>query len=221
MERVLEGNGEGIREDEEDKEEEDIRDEDKEEKEDKEDDNDNKAERVPAATVVNRLKENIQEESRRMIKLYGWLDQVRGVGCSVCFVKWHIHGAKEEHKGRIEHERKDCQLLRQKDFDRWQARLQFADFECCWECGLPYSWCSVGEVKGGKCSYRNTILPVVMVMMVKVSETVEGLIRDKFGVDCRDERVYQDWIKRSRRVYGIPMTNRLAVWDEIIQHILR
>jgi hypothetical protein len=55
---------------------EDIREEeDKEEEEEgEEDDNDDEAERVPAATVVNRLKENIQEESRRIIKLYSWLD---------------------------------------------------------------------------------------------------------------------------------------------------
>ncbi|KAG8664051.1 uncharacterized protein FPOAC1_014118, partial [Fusarium poae] len=97
--------------------------------------------------VVNRLKESVQEESRRMTRLYSWLDRVREVGCSVCFVKWHIHGAKEENKGRIEHERKDCKLLKQKDFDRWQARLRFADYECCWECGLPYNWCSVGRVQ--------------------------------------------------------------------------
>jgi hypothetical protein len=216
------GNREDIREDnaedKEEDEEEDKEEEDKEE-EDKEEDNNNEAERVPAVTIVNRLKENIQEESRRMIKLYGWLDQVRGVGCSVCFVKWHMHGAREELRGKMEHGRKDCRLLRQKDFDRWQASLRFADYECCWECGLPYSWCSIGQVQGGKCSYRNTILPVVM--MVKVSETVQGLVRDRFGVDCSDEQVYRNWIKRSRRVYGVPMTNGLAVWDEIIQYISR
>ncbi|KAL7755614.1 hypothetical protein ACKLNR_014141 [Fusarium oxysporum f. sp. zingiberi] len=126
--------------------------------------------------VVNRLKESVQEESRRMTRLYSWLDRVREVGCSVCFVKWHIHGAKEEDIWRMEHERKDCKLLKQKDFDRWQASLRFADYECCWECGLPYNWCSVGRVQG-KCGYRNRILPVVM--MVKIAQmsrrTASGL----------------------------------------------
>ncbi|PCD25885.1 hypothetical protein AU210_012319 [Fusarium oxysporum f. sp. radicis-cucumerinum] len=75
--------------------------------------------------VVNRLKESVQEESRRMTRLYSWLDRVREVGCSVCFVKWHIHGAKEEDIRRMEHERKDCKLLKQKDFDRWQASLLY------------------------------------------------------------------------------------------------
>jgi hypothetical protein len=81
--------------------------------------------------VVNRLKESVQEESRRMTRLYSWLDRVQEVGCSVCFVKWHIYGAKEENRGRIEHERKDCKLLTQKDFDRWQASLRFTDYKCC------------------------------------------------------------------------------------------
>ncbi|RKK26999.1 hypothetical protein BFJ66_g16856 [Fusarium oxysporum f. sp. cepae] len=65
------GDREDIREDNtEDEEEEEEED----EGEDEEEDNDDEAERVPAVTIVNRLKENIQEESRRMIKLYGWLD---------------------------------------------------------------------------------------------------------------------------------------------------
>ncbi|KAM5527172.1 hypothetical protein FOXYSP1_20441 [Fusarium oxysporum f. sp. phaseoli] len=55
------------------------------EEEDEEEDNDDEAERVPAVTVVNRLKENIEEESRRMIKLYGWLDQTTSAaGSAVC-----------------------------------------------------------------------------------------------------------------------------------------
>ncbi|VZI11168.1 unnamed protein product [Fusarium fujikuroi] len=91
------------------------REEDKEE--DKEEDN-NKSEKVPAATTVNRLKENIQKESRQITKLYSWLDQVQGVGYSVCFIKWHIHKAKEEDRGRIEHQQKDYRLLQQKDFNR-------------------------------------------------------------------------------------------------------
>ncbi|KLP13772.1 Uncharacterized protein LW94_3354 [Fusarium fujikuroi] len=140
------GGGEDIREEDAEDEEEGGEEDEEEDKEE----GDDTSEKVPAVTTVNRLKEKIQEESGRMTKLYGWLDQVRGVGCSVCFVKWHMHGAKEVDRGRIEHERKDCRLLRQKDFDRWQAGLQFAEYECCWECGLPYSWCNVGQVAGGQ-----------------------------------------------------------------------
>ncbi|KAJ9425960.1 hypothetical protein QL093DRAFT_2079721 [Fusarium oxysporum] len=51
----------------EDKEEEE---EEEEEGEDKEEDNNNKAERVLAVIIDNRLKENIQEESQQIIKLY-------------------------------------------------------------------------------------------------------------------------------------------------------
>ncbi|VTT56147.1 unnamed protein product [Fusarium fujikuroi] len=86
-------------------------------KEDKEEGNDT-LEKVLAVTTVNRLKEKIQEESRQITKLYSWLDQVQGVGYSVCFIKWHIHGAKEVDRERIEYKRKDCRLLRQKDFNR-------------------------------------------------------------------------------------------------------
>ncbi|SCO86128.1 uncharacterized protein FRV6_10255 [Fusarium oxysporum] len=55
--------------------------------EDEEEDNNDEAERVPAVTIVNRLKENIQEESRRIIKLYGWLDQtMSAAGSAVCCI---------------------------------------------------------------------------------------------------------------------------------------
>ncbi|EXK77718.1 hypothetical protein FOQG_17586 [Fusarium oxysporum f. sp. raphani 54005] len=78
------GDREDIREDNEEDEEEEEEEE-EEEGEDEEEDNDDEAERVPAVTIVNRLKENIQEESRRMIKLYGWLDQTTSAaGSAVC-----------------------------------------------------------------------------------------------------------------------------------------
>jgi hypothetical protein len=164
----------------------------------------------------NRLQEHTEDESRRLTALYGWLDRIRGVGCCVCYVKWHIHGARDELKGRYGHTRDACTVLKQKAFNQWQMSLQYADFQCCWECGLPHDWCTASRIDG-TCSYRSRVLPVVM--MAQVSETVRRLVKDKFGIDAQEEKDYQKWVVRSRRLYGKAMTNGLAVWDEIVQYI--
>jgi hypothetical protein len=134
----------------------------------------------------------------------------------VCYVKWHIHGARDELKGRYGHTRDACTVLKQKAFNQWQMSLQYADFQCCWECGLPHDWCTASRIDG-TCSYRSRVLPVVM--MAQVSETVRRLVKDKFGIDAQEEKDYQKWVVRSRRLYGKAMTNGLAVWDEIVQYI--
>ncbi|KAK5996336.1 hypothetical protein PT974_03092 [Cladobotryum mycophilum] len=169
--------------------------------------------------MVNRLQEHTQAESRRLITLYGWLDSMATVGCCVCYVKWHIHGAQEEKRHAYKHSRESCKVLSQGQFNKWQSGLRFKDFECCWQCGLPHDWCTAGRATGGVCQYRNQVLPIVI--MVEVSKTVKELVEEKFRVDGQDREMYRKWIIRSRRIYGKPMTNGLAVWDEVIQEAIR
>jgi hypothetical protein len=64
----------------------------------------------------------------------------------------------------------------------------------------------VGQVEG-KCSYHNTILPVVI--MVRDSKIVQRLVCNRFRVNGIDERAYRQWIKRTRQMYGLSMTNVL------------
>lgn len=167
---------------------------------------------------MDRLKEHVQQESRRLRMLERWLDEVLRVPCCVCYVKWHMHGCKEEYRKRFAHGRQVCKVISQAAFDKWQRGLQFADFQCCWECGLSYDWCRERRVDG-RCMYRNRILPVVM--MAGESGSVGQIVRGSLGTVEMEEKEYQQWVGRLRGMYGKKWTNGLAVWDEVVQYIYK
>ena len=131
-----------------------------------------------SAGRLTRFAERTREDCAQLRRLHCWLDDMRTVGCSVCDVKWQIHGSKEEKRYRYDHGRTQCRLLRQKEVDRWQAQMQFADYECCWECELPFGWCEKERVEG-RCPTRDRVLPVGM--MGRVSGTIEALVQERFG----------------------------------------
>lgn len=56
-------------------------------------------------------------------------------------------------------------------------------------------------------------------MMAAMSETLQRLVRKAFDVDSTDKKACGEWIQRTRRMYGLSITNGLAVWDEIVQYI--
>jgi superfamily II DNA helicase RecQ len=165
----------------------------------------------------NRLKEHRRDVSRRLAAMYGWLDEVAGPEkCCVCYVKWHIHERREDRRCRYRHRRSTCRYIKQKAFEAWRQPLRFADYRCCWECGLPHDWCTQARVEG-QCIYRNQVLPVVM--MVKISTTLHGLVKDTFDVDATDDDKYRKWLVRSRQLYDRDMTNALAVWDLVVRSV--
>lgn len=183
-----------------------------------EDEGGDESEAIARGVVRSRLQEHKQEESRRLTVLYGWLDHMAAVDCCVCYVRWHLQGGKEEDRVKYMHKREVCKLLGPRQFSQWRAGVKFTDFTCCWECGLPHRWCKARRGKEGKCRYSNKILPVML--MARVSGRVQRLVLEKFGIDGLDEG-YQQWIRRSRRMYGMEMTNGMAVWDEIIQRCIK
>jgi hypothetical protein len=179
---------------------------------------DDERELVAKGLVRGRLQEHKQEESRRLTVLYGWLDHMAAVSCCVCYVRWHLRGGKEESRLKYMHKRDACMVISQKEFGDWRAKVKFADFICCWECGLPHRWCEAKRGKDGKCCYSNKIFAVMM--MARASGRVRRLVLEKFRVDGKDDS-YQQWIGRSRYMYGMQMTNGMAVWDEIIQECIK
>ncbi|KAK4074907.1 hypothetical protein Purlil1_12838 [Purpureocillium lilacinum] len=170
--------------------------------------------------LVNRLREHVQDESTRLGELYKWLEEIQAVGCSACYVRWRMRGAPGDEREEVEHERADCKLIKQTEFNRWQAQLSFKDYECCWECGLPYDWCD-RERAAGKCRFRDKVLPVMMLAQRGACQRVRKVVSDALGVEIEDGKAYRDWVIRSRRMYGKAMSNGLAVWDAVVQHCAR
>ncbi|KJZ69995.1 hypothetical protein HIM_10606 [Hirsutella minnesotensis 3608] len=144
-------------------------------------------------------------------------EEIQAVGCSVSYVRWQMRGAPEDERDETEHERADCKLIKQTDLNRWQAQLAFKDYECCWECGLPYDWCD-RQRASGKRRFRNKVLPVVMLAQRGASKTVRRVVSEALGVETDNGKAYRDWVIRSRRMYGKAMSNGLAVWDAVVQH---
>lgn len=178
-------------------------------------DEDESTDQEVTARGDNRLKEHQRQQSRTLDMLHNWLDEVRGSGsCSVCYVKWHIHGRRGEQRMMYRHGRGQCGYLPQKSFNAWRIPLRFGEFRCCWECGLPYEWCEQARTEG-YCKYRDCMLPVVM--MAKKSGTVRRLVEEMFEVDAMDDDKYRAWLVRSRWLYGQDMTNALAVWGAIVE----
>ncbi|KAH7169607.1 P-loop containing nucleoside triphosphate hydrolase protein [Fusarium sp. MPI-SDFR-AT-0072] len=111
---------------------------------------------------------------------------IEGKGCQRLVLGRFFDGAEAEVSG--------CREMQAEYYDRClkkgvnRASLRFADYKYCWEYSLLYSWCSVGQGQGGKYSYYNTILPVVII--VKVTETLQGLMQERFRVDCRNKKEY-------------------------------
>lgn len=172
--------------------------------------------------LVNRSGEHVQDESTQQGELHKWLEGIQAIGCSVCHVRWQLRGAPEDERAEVEHERADCKLIKQTDFNRWQAQLAIRDSDCCWECGLPHDWCD-REKAAGQCRFRNKVLPVVMLAQRGRGGTssVRTLVSEALGVEMEGGEAYREWVVRPRQMYGKTMSNGLAVWDAVVQHCAR
>lgn len=168
---------------------------------------------------VNRSGKHAQDESMQQGELHKWLEEVQTIGCSVCYVRWQMHGAPEDERHRVEHERAECKLIKQADFNHWRSDLTIMESHCCWECGLPHDWCDRGKA-AGQCRFRNKVLPVVMLARPGRGGTrsVRMLVSEALGVETEDGDAYREWVVRPRQMYGRRMWNGLAVWDAVVQH---
>lgn len=167
--------------------------------------------------LTSRLVEKRRDSALGITALQTWLDELVGPErCSVCFVKWHMHGRVEGQRRRYQHGRSACTYIRTGAVEEWRKRLRFNEYICCWSCGLPFGWCMEAR-EGGRCRYREHVIPIVM--MVGVSGTLREKVEQEFGVDVGDAVGYRAWLVRSRQLYEEEMTNALAVWDFIVRRI--
>ncbi|KAJ6437590.1 protein kinase-like domain [Purpureocillium lavendulum] len=176
-------------------------------------------EQEPQGGVVSRSGEHVQDESARLGELHKWLEEIQAIGCSVCHVRWQLRGAPEDERAEVEHERADCNSIKQTNFNRWQAQLAIRDSDCCWECGLPHDWCD-REAAAGQCRFRNKVLPVVMLAQGgrRGTGSVRTLVSEALGVETEGGEAYREWVVQPRQMYGKTMSNGLAVWDAVVQH---
>lgn len=165
-----------------------------------------------AVSPENRVKRHFREVYQRVAVLRQWLDEVEDK-CGVCYFLSRCL------KGRsvgYDHEAAECPLLKGVDYAGWRRRIRYADYRCCWTCGLPYSWCQEGggQVYGGTCGYMHTLTAVVWV--VTQGRALQQAVLKEFGVDAGDEVKFAEWVGRSRRMYGLDVTNGFAVWDFLV-----
>ena len=165
---------------------------------------------------MDRAKEHRQAQSRRQLAQEQWLDEV-GNRCGVCYVQWSRRGRSEEERRVYKHRPEHCRYIPVDEYAAWRRRLEFADFHCCWGCGLPRTRCEAAgiDMDTGRCRYRDQILPVVM--MATKSKRLGEMVRKEFGVDTGDAAVYGEWVCRKRPTDGREVTNGFAVWDMIVQ----
>ena len=182
------------------------------------DNNSDDKENMLGSADENRLNEHRRLQSDGLTALYGWLDTIRRTGCSVCYIRWLIAGRPEKLERKHQHNRSACKVITQHAVNRWREPIRFAEYRCCWECGLPYDWCQAARDKGN-CVYRDQIIPVLLA--VRESQVLQDLIQGEFDVEVADNDRYRRWLVRSREMYGRDMTNALAVWDLIIQSLYK
>ncbi|SLM36305.1 recq family helicase [Lasallia pustulata] len=162
----------------------------------------------------NRLKRHVKAKWTGLERLRKWLDAVETC-CPVCFVKWHQRGKQKKHVRILQHGMDRCGRIKEEDYIKWRGRVNYAEFGCCYRCGIPQIWCR--EWAGGECQYRDKVVPVMM--MVKREAALKAIVEQEFQVDV--EKDYEDWIGRSRIMYGEDMTNGLAVWDLIVREVCK
>jgi superfamily II DNA helicase RecQ len=184
-----------------------------EESEEDEDDESSDAEPEP-----NRFNEYVKEKHARIAELRGWLDKV-GDRCPVCVAMWRSRGGTVAWRRAVEHRIEDCKLLDHKEYMRWRERVDFADYRCCWPCGLPQSFCDGGERKQA-CEWGDRMMPLVW--WVTRHEGWRTMVRQVLGFEIEAgngdrERAYIRWVSRSRRMYDEDMTNAIAVWDMVVR----
>jgi superfamily II DNA or RNA helicase len=200
-----------------DEEEEEEASEDSEEDEDGEDDRSSDVE--PAS---NRFNEYVKEKHARIGELRGWLDKV-GDRCPVCVAMWRSRGGTAAWRRAVEHQIEDCKLFDHKEYSRWRERVDFADYRCCWPCGLPQSFCDGGERKQA-CEWGDKMMPLVW--WVTRHEGWRAMVQQVLGFEITPgngnrERAYIRWVSRSRRMYDEDMTNAIAVWDMVVRETER
>jgi hypothetical protein len=166
----------------------------------------------------NRFSEHIKEKHARVAELRGWLDEV-GDRCPVCFVAWRGRGGIWAWRQKVEHCIQECPRFEFKKYVEWRGQVDFAEFRCCWPCGLPQSFCDGWERKQA-CEWGDKMMPLVW--WVTKYPGWRDMIRTRFGVEIEPgnvekERAYVRWVGRSRRMYDEDMTNAMAVWDMVIQ----
>jgi superfamily II DNA helicase RecQ len=175
-------------------------------------------EREEMGLATNRLKSSNKETQQRVQQLRGWLLQVEGK-CAVCYIRWCHSGRKEGRRELYQHRFEECRSVQKAEYLAWRRMITFGEYTCCWTCGLPQAWCVVGEVEEGKgqpdCRWKDRILPVVK-LAIK-SNRLRRKIQEWFEIDVADEKVFTEWLGRTRTIYGERATNAVAVWDMVIQ----
>lgn len=179
--------------------------EDEDEDENADEGNDNKVGRTG-----NRYGDAQRKRHERVDELLRWLMRVEG-WCGACYLRW-LRVSRDEGKRDIyKHGLKKCRTVAVQEYIRWRSQIKFADYACCWKCGLPQSWCGLAGESEVDCVWGDQVLPVAM--SVAGSDTLCGVVKSKFGVDARDGARFKEWLGRSARLYGEDMTNAVALWD--------
>jgi superfamily II DNA helicase RecQ len=165
---------------------------------------------------TNRLKEHRMTEAKRQLAQEQWLHEV-GNRCGACYVRWSRRGRKEELRDGYGHKMEECTLIPVNEYSKWRKQLQFADYDCCWGCGLRQAQCEGFGInmETGRCRYKDQVFPVIM-MAMKFSRLRE-MVKMEFGVNFEDEREYIEWIARTRPISGREVTNGYMVWDMLVQ----
>ena len=147
-----------------------------------------------------------------------WLDEVAG-RCPVCVAMWRERGGTWAWRRTVEHGIEQCPRFDDEKYRQWRHKVNFGEFQCCWECGLPQSFCD-GWDGFGPCEWGDKMMPVVW--WVTQHRGWRKMTEQRFEVvmepwDDDQEGWYIRWVGRARRMYDENVTNAVAIWDMVIQ----
>ena len=182
----------------------------------------------------NQFRAYVREKHTRFKEWRQWLTEASD-HCPVCYVQWIRDGRTAAWHAKVTHGIRECPRV---DFEKlriWRKGLNFGEYDCCWECGLPQSVCrGVQDREHGSqgwnelgCEWGDQVVP--MLYWIKGDATWRDKVRSVFGFnsmhaddnDWHKQQPYRRWLGRARRMYDEDMTNAIAVWDMVIQEVSR
>jgi superfamily II DNA helicase RecQ len=201
----------------EDNEEEQVQNEDDDNEDDDEDDGDDD-DKGDEELPPNRLNRYIQEKHVRIRELRARLEVIKDY-CPICVALWRYREGTAGWVRNVKHAIEACPKVDQKAYQAWRKRVSWGEFQCCWDCGLPQSFCDGWEPEG-ECEWGDGMM--VLVWWVMGHSGWRMIIQRQLGFmvepsDTAWEAAYTQWVGRSRRIWDEDMTNAIAVWDEVIR----
>ena len=189
---------------------------------------------VAGVSQSSRLSEYFKEKHGRLEEWRRWLTEV-GDRCPVCYVEWVRNGSTPAWRSKSEHGVQQCPRIDFTRYKSWEKRLDFGEYDCCWQCALPQSMCrGLQDREYGSqylriegCEWGHPIKPLLY--WIRGDVTWRGKLRSEFGfVDIEadngewlKQRAYLRWLGRARRMYDEDMTNAIAVWDMVVREVWR